>query len=113
MMVAPLPGSSRGPDGRAYTKAHYAGRHAAKAKGVRRRAYPDAATRCRRCGLTLEERRVTHPAETWDAGHVIAGQVKLDHAHRVLCDTRPQRCTVMVSFMSCLSPSSCSPSPSW
>ena len=70
-----VPASSKGPDGRSVTQAHYAGRFAVKAKGVRRRAYADPTTRCRRCGLTLEERRVTHPAETWDAGHVTAGQV--------------------------------------
>jgi hypothetical protein len=75
VMVALMPGSSRDPDGRSRTKAHYAGRYAVKARGVRRRAYLDATTTCRRCGLTLEERRVTHPADTWDAGHVVAGQV--------------------------------------
>ena len=70
-----IPRTYRGSEGRPHQKAHYTGGHAARPKGVRRRAYLDATTRCRRCGLTLEERRVTHPAETWDAGHVVPGQV--------------------------------------
>jgi hypothetical protein len=73
-MVALVAGTSKGRGGRWVTKAHYKGRYATKARGVRRRAYLDATTTCRRCGLTLEARRVTHPAETWDAGHVVDGE---------------------------------------
>lgn len=44
------------------------------ARVVRAQAYANAATRCRRCGLTLAERRLTHPRATWDAGHPDPGQ---------------------------------------
>ncbi len=70
-----MPGHVQGPDGRWHKKAHYKGTYKVRAAGVRRRAYLDATTTCRRCGLTLEARRATHPNETWEAGHVVDGQV--------------------------------------
>ena len=36
---------------------------------IRAAANANPATRCRRCGLTLAERRRTHPNATWDCGH--------------------------------------------
>ena len=38
---------------------------------VRANAYANPNTRCRRCGLTLEERQALHPHKriTWDCGH--------------------------------------------
>ena len=42
---------------------------------VRAQAYGDDSTRCRRCGLTLAEARLTQPSVTWDAGHVVDGLV--------------------------------------
>ena len=46
-----------------------------RARAVRMAAYLNPETKCRRCGLTLEQRRVTHPHDTWDAGHVVDGEV--------------------------------------
>ncbi len=36
---------------------------------VRAAANADPSTRCRRCGLTLVERRRTHPRDVWQCGH--------------------------------------------
>jgi hypothetical protein len=70
-----MPGHTQGPGGRRTRRPHYAGNYKVRAAAVRRRAYLDPTTRCRRCGLTLEERRVTHPADNWDAGHLHDGEV--------------------------------------
>lgn len=36
---------------------------------IRAAAYANASTTCRRCGLTLAERRRTHPTDVWQCGH--------------------------------------------
>lgn len=54
--------------------AHHRGTHQVTAKRVTDAAYRDPTTTCRRCGLTLAERRETHPTATWDAGHPDPGQ---------------------------------------
>ena len=54
---------------------HYTGNYQRRAAAIRAAAYANAATRCRRCGLTLEQVRRTNPKATWDAGHVIDGMV--------------------------------------
>ena len=61
--------------------AHHRGTfHVASAR-CRAQAYSSPWTRCRRCGLTLDEIRTggpgrpPHPRAKWTAGHVIDGQV--------------------------------------
>lgn len=46
-----------------------------RARAVRMAAYLDPTTTCRRCGLTLAQRRITHPHDTWDAGHIVDGEI--------------------------------------
>lgn len=56
---------------------HYRGDYARRAANVRRAAYLDPNTRCRRCGRTLNQHpphRNGTPA-TWDAGHIHDGQI--------------------------------------
>ncbi len=48
---------------------------------IRAQAYANPATRCRRCGLTLQQRRLTHPKATWDCGHPDPG----DHGYAPEC----------------------------
>ena len=36
---------------------------------IRATAHANPHTRCRRCGLTLQERKLTHPNDKWDCGH--------------------------------------------
>lgn len=55
--------------------AHYRGRYHVESRKVRQAANADPSTRCRRCGLTLAERRRTHPKDRWTAGHLVDGQV--------------------------------------
>jgi hypothetical protein len=74
-VVCLMPGATQGPGSRWSRRPHYGGDYKVRARAVRRRAYLDPTTVCRRCGLTLEERRVTHPADEWDAGHEVAGEV--------------------------------------
>lgn len=54
---------------------HYTGSYDQRAKAVRAAANADPSTRCRRCGLTLEERRRANPGKriVWDAGHLEDG----------------------------------------
>ena len=59
----------------AKSKAHYAGDYQRRAAHIRAGAYADPHARCWRCGLTLDERRQTHPRATWDAGHIEDGRV--------------------------------------
>ena len=55
---------------------HYAGGYKRRALGVRVYAYADPATRCWRCGLTLEQARSADgPGVRWQAGHVRDGEV--------------------------------------
>jgi len=70
MRKGPAPRSTR------VKPAHYRGRYHVDARRVRRDAYADPATRCRRCGLTLAEFRARHPGRNWRwaAGHVVDGQ---------------------------------------
>lgn len=59
------------------SQAHYRGSYARRAKAVRDAANANPATRCRRCGRTLEQHpphRNGTPA-TWDAGHIHDGQI--------------------------------------
>jgi hypothetical protein len=56
-------------------RAHYRGQYQRQAAAVRAAAYANAATTCRRCGLTLEQVRRKSPKAIWDAGHVIDGMV--------------------------------------
>ena len=56
-------------------RAHYRGDYAARSAAVRAAAYRNPTTTCWRCGLTLDEKRQTHPKVTWDAGHVVDGAV--------------------------------------
>jgi hypothetical protein len=70
-----MPGHTQGPGSRWSRRPHYAGDYKVRARAVRRRAYLDPTTVCRRCGLTLEQRRVSHPADEWDAGHLNDGEV--------------------------------------
>jgi hypothetical protein len=55
----------------AANRSHYSRSYARRAATVRAQAYADPTTRCRRCGKTLAE----VPGSTWDAGHVIDGQI--------------------------------------
>jgi hypothetical protein len=57
--------------------AHYRGDYAARARAIRTAARLDPATRCHRCHLTQAEYAATHGdrAATWQAGHLINGQV--------------------------------------
>jgi hypothetical protein len=45
------------------------------AAAVRAAAYANPSTTCWRCGLTLDEIRRTQPRATWDAGHIIDGDL--------------------------------------
>lgn len=54
---------------------HRRGSYQAEAKAVRDQANANPNTRCRRCGLTMAEIRIRKPHATWDAGHVIDGQI--------------------------------------
>ena len=59
-----------------HRRAHYRGGYQREAAAVRAAAYGDPATRCWRCGLTLDEARQLHGKRiTWDAGHLRAGEV--------------------------------------
>lgn len=55
--------------------AHHRGSHDRRAQAVRDTANADPTTTCRRCGLTLAEKRLEKPNDTWDAGHLNDGQV--------------------------------------
>lgn len=55
-------------------KPHHMGDFDRRGRLIRAAAYANPATRCWRCGLTLEERRATHPRARWTAGHLIDGQ---------------------------------------
>ena len=44
-------------------------------KRIRDAANADPTTRCWRCGLTLAERHRTHPHATWQAGHLVDGDL--------------------------------------
>lgn len=57
--------------------AHHRGSHQRRAKAVTDAAYMDPDTPCQRCGLTLD---MHPPHATWDAGHVVDGQVGGDLA---------------------------------
>ena len=54
---------------------HSDARYRRLAAAVRSAAYSDGSTRCARCGKTLDEGRLSHPRATWDAGHVIDGDL--------------------------------------
>lgn len=54
--------------------AHHRGSYHVTSRRVRQAANADPTTRCWRCGLTLAERRRTHPKARWTAGHVVDGQ---------------------------------------
>jgi hypothetical protein len=49
----------------------YQGGHDRHSRVIRAAAHADPTTRCPTCGLTLAERRATHPKATWDAGHLL------------------------------------------
>ena len=70
-----MSGHTQRPDGTWAKQPHYAGSYKRRAAALRRMAYLDVTTTCRRCGLTLEARRATHPHETWQAGHLVDGEV--------------------------------------
>ena len=53
----------------ARAKPHRRGTYQTEAAEVRRQAYANPDTRCRRCGLTLADK----PGDTWDAGHIHDG----------------------------------------
>lgn len=55
--------------------AHHRGDYQRRAAHVRAVAYADPTTRCWRCGLTLSQRRRTHPRSRWTAGHLHDGEV--------------------------------------
>lgn len=55
--------------------AHYRGTYHVASARVRAAAYANPATRCRRCGHTLEEIRRTKPWARWQAGHVNDGEI--------------------------------------
>ena len=44
-------------------------------RSVRAHANANPDHRCWRCGLTLTERHRTHPHATWDAGHLVDGDL--------------------------------------
>ena len=46
-----------------------------QAAHVRAVAYGDPTTRCWRCGMTLEQVKRTKPHATWDAGHLVDGDL--------------------------------------
>lgn len=56
---------------------HYKGSHATTSAYLRAAYYADPTTRCARCGRTLYEHPPTKTgkAPTWEAGHVVDGQV--------------------------------------
>lgn len=54
---------------------HYRGSYHVRARHVREAAYANPTTRCWRCGKTLGEIHKTHPGATWQAGHLVDGQV--------------------------------------
>lgn len=62
-------------------KAHHRGTHQADSARIRDAAYRDPTTRCRRCGLTLAEKRLEKPNDGWDAGHPEIGEVGLAAEH--------------------------------
>lgn len=45
------------------------------AAAIRAQAYGNPSTTCWRCGLTLDEVRRTKPRTTWDAGHIVDGDL--------------------------------------
>jgi len=55
----------------AKSKAHRRGSYNTDAARIRALAYSNPDTICRRCGLTLAAK----PGDTWDAGHINAGQI--------------------------------------
>jgi hypothetical protein len=57
----------------ASTPDHQRGRYKRDAKAVTDAANRNPATRCWRCGKTIAERRVIHPAAIWHAGHLVDG----------------------------------------
>jgi hypothetical protein len=52
---------------------HHRGTFHVRSARVRAAAYGDPATTCWRCGLTLDQKRITKPRDKWTAGHLIAG----------------------------------------
>ena len=43
---------------------------------IRARANRDPGTTCWRCGLTLAQRRATHPRAVWHCGHLVTGDIR-------------------------------------
>ena len=68
-------GNRTTPDGRVTSQPHHQGSYKGRARRVREAAYRDPTTRCWRCGLTLEEKQRTRPGDTWQAGHLVDGEV--------------------------------------
>ena len=57
-------------------KAHHADpTYRSAAAHVRAQAYANPSTTCWRCGLTLDEARRIRPNETWQAGHLVDGDL--------------------------------------
>ncbi len=56
-------------------KPHYTNGYMAQARALRHAAHADPSTRCWRCGRTLAEARQDDPSDTWQAGHLVDGEV--------------------------------------
>jgi hypothetical protein len=52
-------------------KPHYRGTYHRDSMRLRAAAYANPATRCWRCGETLQQIRIRHPRAKWTAGHTI------------------------------------------